>query len=1059
MSRRMVRWVTLSVVVLACGREGPRNVPEPGATVSYAVDGRGRIIEHGRLTLAIPAGALPAGATITIREALEAPWGAVGPVFELGPDDVVFAVAPTLSIAYDESELPAGAEAEDLRVAVLEHGSWRHLAGGEHRSDEGAAAAKLEHFSTYGLLPLADETSGVGDHFELNGIVVDTSAEVFARLSVAPTIVTLALGRGDDVPVDVTLVGLPTDTDQYVFLGSYEEFEVVRPADGGTVTVSTTLDAPKVLWVEPGPGTTIISDDPAKDQCGTVGVRVGDTCTLTTDVIGAIEIISADQTLDCDGHSVKQTAPKPSAGVGIVVGSQWANIGGSAPVNVTVRNCTVGGATWDEAFGIGLQGWSVQGLRVENCTFLGDRTGIQVGPGAGATLAGNTITGAFDAGISLVGPANTNDIRDNHVTMASGANVQPSGLQLVGQMYKMPDGTFLPDPVTTTRVTGNVLDGDSTCGVRLSVATGNEIVENDIVGPSSGLRLDGPDAWPNVFRHNNVAALTVGVDSTFGPVEVSWSSMGSYWGHGCPGPLFEPGVDSNRGDVVDSYAYSAADAWIGGGSPGCGVDGDHDGIPDSWDNCPTVANYYQANSDGIGDGDDCDVATPESPTLIYPAPGAVLPGRLDQIRGEAEPRTRISITRCPAGASSPASCLSGGVVVSTAIADGLGAFVAGAGAGFAAGTYTVCGSATDLAGNSSPCSDLLSFTIGAPQARQPVITVPANGQIITAIPLIVKGLAPASSAVTISANGAPVATVTTTSDGTFSGSWSPPDGAYTLAAVALLYDRYTVPGEGTVAVTVRSVTPTNSIPGTRGKIEIVSANATPDPFDPGTETASLSLSVEVQHVNGLAGRSRNHEFRLEAQWVLHDATSGEVLQTLNATQPVASGSAETSVEMVAVDWNGAGDAGELTPDGKPVKYDVQVELVRTYTGAGHGPPCARDEEPDPSDPGAASCLIDTLSAANVGTITPNRPWFPVVPVDATTDVFLLPRVTTNEPPPSACPEAVAALRAAAQEVESDYPEFGSLPLSRRQEILGAVTAAHFAGVHCVPDPLREEVEP
>jgi hypothetical protein len=70
------------------------------------------------------------------------------------------------------------------------------------------------------IVPLGSEGSGVGSHLAVNGVVLETSEEVFARLAVAPTIVTLSLARGDDRPVDVTLSGLPDDEDEYLYLAA-----------------------------------------------------------------------------------------------------------------------------------------------------------------------------------------------------------------------------------------------------------------------------------------------------------------------------------------------------------------------------------------------------------------------------------------------------------------------------------------------------------------------------------------------------------------------------------------------------------------------------------------------------------------------------------------------------------------------------------------------------------------------------------------------------------------------------------------------------------------------
>ena len=225
-----------------------------------------------------------------------------------------------------------------------------------------------------------------------------------------------------------------------------------------------------------------------------------------------------------------------------------------------------------------------------------------------------------------------------------GGNVQPVAVWLAGQMSKGGGGGFVLDPVTTTQVGENILDGYSTFGVRLSIASGNDIHGNDLVDPKSGLRLDDSDAWPNAFYHNNVTALVHGVVSTFGPVEVSWSSMGSFWGHNCPGPLFAPGVDSNRADVVDSHAYGVRDAWSYDARPGCApADADSDTVPDAADNCPLDVNPRQENVDGLAEGDACDVTAPAPPAIERPYENEVV-AATSTIGGNAEPGSTIVVS-------------------------------------------------------------------------------------------------------------------------------------------------------------------------------------------------------------------------------------------------------------------------------------------------------------------------------------------------------------------------------------------------------------------------------
>ena len=58
-------------------------------------------------------------------------------------------------------------------------------------------------------------------------------------------------------------------------------------------------------------------------------------------------------------------------------------------------------------------------------------------------------------------------------------------------------------------------------------------------------------------------------------------------------------------------------------------DGDSDGIPDAEDNCPTVANEDQADTDGDGIGDACETADSDKDGFLDTTEqaGLILPGR------------------------------------------------------------------------------------------------------------------------------------------------------------------------------------------------------------------------------------------------------------------------------------------------------------------------------------------------------------------------------------------------------------------------------------------------
>lgn len=135
-------------------------------------------------------------------------------------------------------------------------------------------------------------------------------------------------------------------------------------------------------------------------------------------------------------------------------------------------------------------------------------------------------------------------------------------------------------------------------GITLSSCNNNIIQNSSIEGGWSGF-LVCYSSCNNVFRNNKMQYCYYGIcdqvtyvdegdqskvyhNNIYNnvqnayfvqPIELSYNGEGNYWGHSCEDPyLFEPGVDSNSPDVVDSNPYGIIDGWLNPQvTPGCPI--------------------------------------------------------------------------------------------------------------------------------------------------------------------------------------------------------------------------------------------------------------------------------------------------------------------------------------------------------------------------------------------------------------------------------------------------------------------------------------------------------
>ncbi len=142
------------------GDAAPGDAAPPGdvATDDASVTAMTVGADGGTLTTAdgvvieIPAGALPAATTITVRRAGPPAMGAVGPVYELGPDGTRFAQPVTLTLPYDPASL-GGVAPGDLMLATRASGGWSSAGWALVDTGSRRVTGYITHFSTWAIIP------------------------------------------------------------------------------------------------------------------------------------------------------------------------------------------------------------------------------------------------------------------------------------------------------------------------------------------------------------------------------------------------------------------------------------------------------------------------------------------------------------------------------------------------------------------------------------------------------------------------------------------------------------------------------------------------------------------------------------------------------------------------------------------------------------------------------------------------------------------------------------------------------------------------------------------
>jgi parallel beta-helix repeat protein len=327
-------------------------------------------------------------------------------------------------------------------------------------------------------------TEGTGTFFEVVNsdylnITLASSTEITIFLSSVPQMISMNISRPATVPAPyeatLTITGLLPLTVYYKYDDSYHNLDSILTDANGNYTWIQDLNEAHHVWIQPTRSTIFICDDATGCGCETVGTwnSATKTCTLTIDVIGAIQIDSPGITLDGAGKSITGD----STGYGVLIPT---NVN-----NVTVKNCVISNFT----------------------------VGIHLQSSSNSTLTGNNTSNNYYSGI-LLSTSSNNNLNNNKASN----NNNGYGISLYLSSYN----NLLNNNVSSNGIgislitsTNNTLTNDTASnnnsyGIWLFSSSYNNLTDNIANSNIIGIYLyDGSDY--NTLTNNTANSNSVGI--------------------------------------------------------------------------------------------------------------------------------------------------------------------------------------------------------------------------------------------------------------------------------------------------------------------------------------------------------------------------------------------------------------------------------------------------------------------------------------------------------------------------------------------------------------------